>query len=254
MSASGRKRKLTDIRGYFTKSAPQQDNSSAGQPHHNSSANLSPPARQPQQDNSSAGQAHHNSSANLPPPARQDAPTASEPGCSSDRGQLESLMESQVQSQETIPGSIRESSEGDSREGDSHEGDSREGDSSEEQSSAGYSLDIQSKPNQPHPECIPVQKLPEKVLCFQEQCLEKMGVNNAKANGLRDRFEKGKTVLGLNLALEALNKSLQKRTQTVAGMMSAIGCVRDSLRANRSEAKFREILNKTEEMIDSLGD
>lgn len=89
--------------------------------------------------------------------------------------------------------------------------------------------------------------------------LEEMGVNNAKANGLRDRFEKGKTVLGLNLALEviealeALNKSLQKRTQTVAGMMSAIGCVRDSLRANRSEAKFREILNKTEEMIDSLG-
>ena len=89
--------------------------------------------------------------------------------------------------------------------------------------------------------------------------LEEMGANNAKANGLRDRFEKGKTVLGLNLALEvierleALNKSLQKRTETVAGMMSAIDCVRDSLRANRSEAKFREIFDKTEEMIDSLG-
>lgn len=63
--------------------------------------------------------------------------------------------------------------------------------------------------------------------------LEEFGANNAKANGPRDRFEKGKTVLGLHLALEVievlegLNNSLQKRTETVAGTMSAIGCVRD---------------------------
>lgn len=53
--------------------------------------------------------------------------------------------------------------------------------------------------------------------------------------------------------LEVLTKSLQKGTETVAGMMSVIGCVRDSLRANRSEARFREIFDKAEEMIDSLG-
>ena len=47
-----------------------------------------------------------------------------------------------------------------------------------------------------------------------------------RANGLRERFEKGKTVLGLCLALkvieemECLRTSLQKRTETVARMRS----------------------------------
>lgn len=63
------------------------------------------------------------------------------------------LIECGLFSKETVPGSIRES---------------RKGDSSEEQSSAGDSLDIQSKPNQSYPKCIPVQKLPNKVLHFQE--------------------------------------------------------------------------------------
>lgn len=50
----------------------------------------------------------------------------------------------------------------------------------------------------------------------------------AKANELKERFEKGKTVPGLLLAvevieiLECLNKSLQKQTETVAGRKSAI--------------------------------
>lgn len=64
------------------------------------------------------------------------------------------LIECGLFSKEMVPGSIRESSEEDS---------------TEEQSSAGDSLDIQSTINQPHPKYIPVQKLPDKVLRFQEQ-------------------------------------------------------------------------------------
>lgn len=93
--------------------------------------------------------------------------------------------------------------------------------------------------------------------------LEEMGANNstssgAKANGLRERFEKGKTVLGLLLAveifevLEVLNKSLQKRTETVSGMMDAVGHVRSTVRVYRSETRFQDIFNKAVEMIDSL--
>uniref|UniRef100_A0AAX7SIF0 DUF4371 domain-containing protein n=2 Tax=Astatotilapia calliptera TaxID=8154 RepID=A0AAX7SIF0_ASTCA len=53
---------------------------------------------------------------------------------------------------------------------------------------------------------------------------------SARANGMHERFEKGRTVLGLLMALEVteelecLNKSLQKLTATIAGMRCSIVC------------------------------
>jgi len=40
--------------------------------------------------------------------------------------------------------------------------------------------------------------------------------------------------------LECLNCTLQKRTETVSGMLSAAGCVRTTLRAKRTEEKSHE--------------
>lgn len=70
--------------------------------------------------------------------------------------------------------------------------------------------------------------------------LEETGANNGtstggKTNVLKECFEKGKTVLGLLLAveviemLECLNKSPQKRTETIVGTKRAIDCVRSTV-------------------------
>ncbi|KAK7898153.1 hypothetical protein WMY93_019006 [Mugilogobius chulae] len=89
--------------------------------------------------------------------------------------------------------------------------------------------------------------------------LEQMPSSNLKANGLLERFQKGKTVLGLLLALEVvddlecLNKSLQKRTETIAGMRAAVGCVRSNLAAKRNERKFKEIFDKATKDVKDLG-
>lgn len=78
------------------------------------------------------------------------------------------------------------------------------------------------------------------------------------ARGLLERFGKGTTVLGLMMAteviqeLECLNCTLQKRTETVSGMISAADCVRTTLRAKRTEEKFQEIYSHATEMITKL--
>lgn len=89
--------------------------------------------------------------------------------------------------------------------------------------------------------------------------LEQMATSSAKANGLLERFQQGRTVLGLLLAtlviddLECLNKSLQKRTETIAGMRAAIGCVRSSLAQKRKDEKFQEIFEEASQKVDALG-
>lgn len=76
-------------------------------------------------------------------------------------------------------------------------------------------------------------------------------------NGLRERFEKGKTVLGLRLALEVieqlecLNKSLQKRIATISGMQQSIECVKSTLQFKRNEERFQEIFKNAVKMVDS---
>ena len=92
--------------------------------------------------------------------------------------------------------------------------------------------------------------------------LEEMGANygtstGAKANGNKERFDK--TMVGLLLAvevteiLECLNKSLQKQTETIAYMKSAIDCVRFTVQGKRSETGFHVIFDKAVEMVESLG-
>ena len=93
--------------------------------------------------------------------------------------------------------------------------------------------------------------------------LEEMSSNGSdtvvRANGLLERFQKGKTVLGLLLTLEmigeleCLNKSLQKRTQTIARMQAAIQCVKSTIKAKRNEEDFQDVFNKAAAMVDSLG-
>ena len=99
----------------------------------------------------------------------------------------------------------------------------------------------------------------ERVLSSLEEMASSGSNTGMRANGLRERFEKGKTVLGLCLALEVieelecLNTSLQKRTETVAGMRSAIQCVKSTVHAKRNEENFHEVFEKAVAMVDSLG-
>lgn len=98
----------------------------------------------------------------------------------------------------------------------------------------------------------------ESVLVSLEEMAASGSSSAAKANGLHDRFSKGKTVLGLLVALEVieelecLNKSLQKRTATIAGMKEAIECVKSTLQGKRNEEKFQKVFDKAVEMVDSL--
>lgn len=104
------------------------------------------------------------------------------------------------------------------------------------------------------------------VLCQYDSVLsslEEMASNGSdtgvRANGLLDRFQKGKTVLGLLLAsevigeLECLNKSLQKQTQTIAGMQAAIEYVKSTLQGKRNKESFQDVFDKAVAMVDSLG-
>lgn len=101
----------------------------------------------------------------------------------------------------------------------------------------------------------------ESVLFSLEEMTKASNGSNTgvRANGLRERFEKGKTVLGLLLALEVievlecLNTSLQKRTENIAGMRNAVECVRSTIQGKRNEESFQEVFDKAEEMVVSLG-
>lgn len=62
----------------------------------------------------------------------------------------------------------------------------------------------------------------------------------SKAQGLYETFQQGNVVLGLVCALEitgeleVLNMSLQSRTQTLDGMLSAVACVKESFSKKRN--------------------
>lgn len=100
----------------------------------------------------------------------------------------------------------------------------------------------------------------ERVLSSLEEIVSSGSNTGMRANGLQERFEKGKTVLGLCLALEVIEEleclclctSLQKRTETVAGVRSAIECVRSTVHGKRSEESIHEVFEKAVAMVDSL--
>ncbi|MEQ2189421.1 hypothetical protein GOODEAATRI_025114 [Goodea atripinnis] len=79
------------------------------------------------------------------------------------------------------------------------------------------------------------------------------------ANGLSQRFRKGKTVLGLILAslviseLECLNVYFQKRTETIAGMRTAVEIVQTSCKAKRDEEIFNTLFEEATAVVQSFG-
>ncbi|KAK5853485.1 hypothetical protein PBY51_014632 [Eleginops maclovinus] len=80
----------------------------------------------------------------------------------------------------------------------------------------------------------------------------------SRAEGLHVRLQQGNVVLGLMLALdvirelELLNTSLQKRTQTVEGMVSAVSVVQESLRSKRKSDHFEAVFKEAEDMVEKL--
>ena len=77
------------------------------------------------------------------------------------------------------------------------------------------------------------------------------------ASGLFEHFRKGKTVLGLMLVsavvgeLKCLNKSLQKRTQTLSGMQAAVDCVHSSFYDKQNNQHFVELIVKATAVVES---
>ncbi|XP_072565314.1 zinc finger MYM-type protein 1-like [Paramormyrops kingsleyae] len=92
--------------------------------------------------------------------------------------------------------------------------------------------------------------------------LEEMAKSSSKtastASGLFQHFTKGKTVLGLTLAsavvaeLECLNVSLQKKIQTVSGMLDAVNHVRTSLKGKRDDESYLALYKKATTLVDSI--
>ncbi|KAE8296869.1 hypothetical protein D5F01_LYC05639 [Larimichthys crocea] len=80
----------------------------------------------------------------------------------------------------------------------------------------------------------------------------------SRAEGLHVRLQQGNVVLGLMLALdviselEVLNASLQKSTQTVEGMVSAVSVVQESLKSKRTSDHFQEVFKEAEDMVEKL--
>lgn len=99
----------------------------------------------------------------------------------------------------------------------------------------------------------------DSILTSLEEMAAAGSSTSARANGLHERFEKGRIVLGLLMAsevieeLECLNKSLQKRTATIAGMRCSIECVRSTLQLKRNEERFYQMFDKAAKMVNSLG-
>ena len=74
-----------------------------------------------------------------------------------------------------------------------------------------------------------------------------------KANGLLDRFRKGKVYLGLKMAvklvaiLEQLNSALQAKSANVSGMLEAVKIASTHVSAQRTDEVFHELFSAAEE-------
>ena len=80
-----------------------------------------------------------------------------------------------------------------------------------------------------------------------------------RANGLYKKLNKSVTLIELEIAvtvlgpLEVLNRKLQSKTETVAGMLECAQTVSEELRQLRSEIRFASILQKCSVTADILG-
>ena len=79
-----------------------------------------------------------------------------------------------------------------------------------------------------------------------------------KARGLLTRLQQGTLILGIKVALpvfivlEELNQALQARNANLSGMLEAVSNVKDFVTQLRSDEKFREILESTNDTIADL--
>ena len=77
--------------------------------------------------------------------------------------------------------------------------------------------------------------------------------------GLYDKLNKTATLLGMEIAvtvlgpLEQLNRKLQSRSETVAGMMECAEAVSNELKQLRCDGKFATIMQKCSDAADKLG-
>lgn len=77
----------------------------------------------------------------------------------------------------------------------------------------------------------------------------------ARANGLAKQLHNGSTLLGLKIALvilqplELLNKSLQARSMTVAGMLQAVEIVSEELKSFRNQQFFQDLISSVNKTI-----
>ncbi len=89
------------------------------------------------------------------------------------------------------------------------------------------------------------------------QSLEEMARDETdtatKANGLFDRFQKGKVFLGLKMAakpvaiLEQLNSALQSKSANMSGMVEAVKTSSTHISAQRTDEVFHELFSAAEE-------
>ena len=92
--------------------------------------------------------------------------------------------------------------------------------------------------------------------------LEEMAGTNSPtattANGLFQQFMRGSTVVGLVMAqavigeLECLNRSLQRRTETVSGMRAAVCKVQSTLNGKRSDEAFQHLFERASTVVNSV--
>lgn len=93
------------------------------------------------------------------------------------------------------------------------------------------------------------------VTSLSEMSEASSGETAAKYSGLLDRFQQGKTVFGLTVALEILslleqlNVSLQARNACLGGMLEAVEIVRKSLSKLREDCEFGRIMESTKEIV-----
>jgi hypothetical protein len=97
------------------------------------------------------------------------------------------------------------------------------------------------------------------VLASLEVASEELATETAtRASGLLRRFQDASTLLGLEMAmkvlplLETLNRSLQSKTMTVSGMMEALDCVKEELKARRTGNEFNVLVARVNTCAEDL--
>ena len=96
------------------------------------------------------------------------------------------------------------------------------------------------------------------VLQTPEELAAKATSVSARAYGLAQQLHSGSTLLGLSFALqvlqplETLNRALQGRTTTVAGMLEAVDIVTADLLSKHDPAVFEDLLSSVDRRIDEL--